>query len=68
MPVEATGEGNYASCFHADSSHLSHVLQHESCREGLWYRKILSSHDIILPVKNTLPEGNMIYQYGTSHP
>lgn len=67
-PVGYTGEGNYASCYSANSNQVEQILSHSSVTSDDWYHLALASNDIILPKSNLLPEGDMIYQYGTSHP
>lgn len=66
--LEGTGEGNYASCYSASLNQTHKILNYQSGSGAEWYVSALEEHDILLPVNNALPEGDMIYQYATSHP
>lgn len=65
--TEGDGRGNYASGRVADREDLLKLLNSSDESESR-FTELLEKHAILLPKRNALPEGDMIYQYTTSHP
>ncbi len=65
--TEGDGRGNYASSRVMERDAMIGLFDHSGdVEEG--FSKLLENHAIVLPKRNELPRGDMIYQFATSHP
>ncbi len=65
--TEGDGKGNYASGRMVEHDSLTKLFEGGDDLQSR-FGQLLQNHSIVLPVRNELPEGDMIYQYTTSHP